>query len=401
MPITSHTSCGRWRDRFQQLDKLLMDTQPLWRPQPFKEVRPQWCQQYPQLTSDLLQINDKDLARLQSSTHDLQQLLGSYLPELQALPALTELSVLPRTEMQWPANHFFAAIPGRKRAQIEAFTATIGKVHEPIVEWCGGKGHLGRLLAMQWRTAVTTLEWNSQLCKDGARRADKAGVAQQFEVMDVLAPQRPLDLHGKHAVALHACGVLHRTLGQHVTQVNAPALDIAPCCYAVGVEDKYQSFTALGKLKLSRDDLRLAVTETVTAGSREVRLRDTEMAWKLGFNLLRAELFEESAYHSMKPISKGWLKMDFAGFCRQLALREGIRLPDTVHWADYEASGWQRQREVMRLLLVRSGFRRALELWLVLDMVCWLELNDYRVELGTFCERQLTPRNILISARRE
>jgi hypothetical protein len=105
-------------------------------------------------------------------------------------------------------------------------------------------------------------------------------------------------------------------------------------------------------------------------------------------------------YLPLKPIPKGWLALDFSGFCQALAAREGQALPSGVDWQHYEAAGWQRQREVMRLSLVRAAFRRALELWLVLDMANAIERHGYRVRLGTFCERELTPRNILISARR-
>ena len=53
----------------------------------------------------------------------------------------------------------------------------------------------------------------------------------------------------------------------------------------------------------------------------------------------------------------------------------------------------------MRLSLLRAAFRRALEMWLVLDMANFITENGYQVALSTFCERELTPRNILISAR--
>ena len=50
--------------------------------------------------------------------------------------------------------------------------------------------------------------------------------------------------------------------------------------------------------------------------------------------------------------------------------------------------------------LVRHLFRRPLELWVVLDYSMFLEEQGYDVRLGTFCERQLTPRNLLIDAEK-
>jgi hypothetical protein len=45
-------------------------------------------------------------------------------------------------------------IPGRKQQQIEAFAAAARPAAMPVLDWCGGKGHLGRLLALQWQLGV-------------------------------------------------------------------------------------------------------------------------------------------------------------------------------------------------------------------------------------------------------
>ncbi|MNF11686.1 hypothetical protein D3C80_2129510 [compost metagenome] len=52
------------------------------------------------------------------------------------------------------------------------------------------------------------------------------------------------------------------------------------------------------------------------------------------------------------------------------------------------------------LELPRSLFRRPLELWLLLDRALFLEEQGYQVMLGSFCQAQLTPRNILLLAER-
>ena len=65
-----------------------------------------------------------------------------------------------------------------------------------------------------------------------------------------------------------------------------------------------------------------------------------------------------------------------------------------------EREGWRRQRECMRLSLVRQAFRRPLELWLVHDLALHLVSQGYRIEIGTFCPPATTPRNILLSAQR-
>jgi hypothetical protein len=151
--------------------------------------------------------------------------------------------------------------------------------------------------------------------------------------------------------------------------------------------------------QLTRDDLRLAVTEAVTASPRLVRQRDREMAWKLGFDAWRRMSSPAGAYQTFKPVPAAWFRGGFADFLARMAAREGMPLPDAGLAESLESSGWHRQREVMRLSIVRHAFRRALEVWLALDLAMYLAGQGYAVDLGSFCERRVTPRNLLISAQ--
>lgn len=385
--------------RFRQLDAFLAEHAWMWRPQPFKEARPSWCARLPALSEGLLALSDEELARLTDDGAALMALLEEHVPGLGKLDELSRLPEYSTMTLTNPGPHFANGIPGRKWEQIKAFAEALGSVHTPVLEWCGGKGHLGRLLAAQWEHPVLTLDHNPELCHEGRQLARRAQVDQAFHLGDALAPSAADVVAGHHAVALHACGELHRTLVRRAIAAKAPALAIAPCCYHLLLDDDYRPFSANARLLPSRDDLRLAVTETVTAVGREIRLRDREMAWKLGFDHLRRQQSEDEEYRPIKPIDKSWLKLDFAEFCRALAKREGLELPETVAWQSVEAAGWQRQRDTMRFSLPRHAFRRAIEIWLVLDLANALCDNGYAVQIGTFCTRELTPRNILITAR--
>lgn len=382
--------------RLGALNELLQQLAALWRPQPFKQRRPPWCVTYPALDGALLALSEVELAELRGDDRRLWRWLARYEPafgSLEQLLALEELTAPSGEE----SRHLEWAVPGRKWSQISAFAGAIGPVRVPLLEWCGGKGHLGRLLGARWDVPVTTLEHNAALCSEGEGLARRARVAQRFERVDVLSPLVSMQ-GGRHAIALHACGELHRRLLRKAVAERAPALDVAPCCYHLGVDERYRPFTKEATLHLSRDDLRLAVTETVTSKPREVRLRDREMAWKLGFLALLAD-HGGGEYRPLRPIDKAWLDGEFSAFCRQLAEREGVELPAQSDWMEYEARGWQRQGEVMRLSLPRHAVRRAVELYLVLDAALYLQRHGYAVRLATFCAPELTPRNILISAR--
>jgi hypothetical protein len=150
---------------------------------------------------------------------------------------------------------------------------------------------------------------------------------------------------------------------------------------------------------VSGDDARLAVTEAVTAAPRRVRQRDREMAWKLGFDAWRRRQSGDDGYRSFRPVPAAWSRGSFGEFMQLMGQREKLEAPAASARDEFERRGWQRQREVMRLSIVRHAFRRPLEVWLALDLAVRLENDGYAVRLCRFCERRLTPRNLLISAR--
>lgn len=393
---------GVLETRYFRLDALLAEHASLWRPQPFKEPSPAWCDTWPALVAHVLALPDEAVDSLAGDNRALTEFIAAFVPELADLPRLIELPKLASPGLPPCApghtHHLHWEIPGRKAAQIQAFASQVGRAEGPFLEWCGGKGHLGRLLGAAWQVPVHTLELDAVLCGEGEVLARRAGVAQVFHAGDALAPEALVGTAGKHALALHACGDLHVDLIRRARDAGLKALDVAPCCH-------YRTATpeapplAGGSLHLDGNGLRLAVMDTVTASRREVRFRQREQAWKLAFIEWRQRVTGEGDYRSFKPVPDGWLRGNFANFCGRLAQRQGLPAPTSTDCAALEAEGWRRAAEVARLSLVRLAFRRALETWLVLDRALFLQSQGYAVRLGEFCPRQVTPRNLLISAR--
>lgn len=384
--------------RQRELDALLLRCADWWRPQPFREPQPAWCEANPALAAELAALDEAATAHLNDDGAAALALLARHRPEVAALAPLAELPRLPAAPLPARDPFWDWEIPGRKRAQIEAFAAAARSSGRPVLDWCGGKGHLGRLLALAWRQPVHSLELDGELCCAGRQLAERAGLDHQFVEADALAVAdwpRP----GQHAVALHACGELHHRLIRAGADCGATALDVAPCCYYRGVETHYRPLGAPQQLTLSRDDTRLAVTETVTASPRQTRQRDQAMAWKLGFDAYRRQ-FGDGVYRTFKPVPERWLRAPFGEFMAQMCARENLPPLSASAVAEFERTGWRRRDEVMRQSVVRHAFRRALEIWLALDLAVYLEGQGYGVTLGTFCERALTPRNLLVSARR-
>lgn len=392
-------------DRFARLTALLAEWQSVWRPLPFQHRELPWAPRFPALVEALLRLCDATWERLQADPFAASP-LATWLPvaELGELVALPEL---PADDAGLPAS-WCRHVGGRKWRQIEAFVPRMKVASgQVLVEWCAGKGHLARTLARRHGTDVTALEWQPALCDDGRALADRQGVAVRLQAQDVLAPgvERWLT-PDTHVAALHACGDLHVRLLE-VAAGSGSAVSLAPCCYHRTAAERYRPLSRLGRelagrhgLALSRDDLALAVQETVTAPRHARRNRERANAWRLGFDLLQRELRGVDDYLPLPSLAHGRLPDTFAGFCRWAAERKGVALPASVDWAAYEQAGRRRRDEVSRLELVRHLFRRPLEVWLVLDRLLSLEEGGFTVELGTFCDRALTPRNLLLRARR-
>lgn len=380
--------------RLQRLGALLVAHEELWRPSPFHVPRPRWCQAYPDYAAHLLGLEGDPVRALADDNQALIQLAAGFVPGLQELVGLIRL---PRVQdgpvAQGPG--LAAHVPGRKQAQIDAFAAGVGA---PVLEWCAGKGHLGRLISHRWQWPVLSLELDEALCRGGEELAGRARVRQDFLAADALRSATQEHLHGRHALALHACGDLHLALLRGAVAQKSPALDLAPCCYYRIATRAYVPLNPEADLRLSRDELHLAVSETVTAGARERRQRDRAMAWKLAFLEWRSTLGIPWG-RTFKPVPGAWYTQGFADWLQRLAQREGLAPPPSDAALTWESQGWARQREVVRLDLARLAFRRALEIWLALDQTLFLARHGYRVGLAEFCDRHTTPRNQLISAR--
>lgn len=384
--------------RHARLGSLLAHHEPLWRPAPFRHKRPEWCARSPALAASALALDDEALQTLEADEAARLRWLAAHFPELAELGDLIHFEPAARTSEPLPPR-LERDVPGRKLVQIAAFAGAIGRPRGPLLEWCAGKGHLGRVLGARWKLPVLSLEHDGALCREGERLAARAGIDQRFACANVLAPGQAERLAGRHVVALHACGDLHRALLEAVAIALPPAVDLAPCCFHKVADAGLAAMSSPSDIRLDRDVLRQSVADTATAPAREIRLRVRAMAWKLGFTELLRGAPEPRRPRALAGVPQVWLKESFEEFCRRLARRESVPVPAGTDWAALEASGWERRAEAARLGLVRAAFRRPLEAWLALDRARFLEQLGYTVRVVSFCDAQVSPRNLLISAR--
>ena len=392
--------------RFQALDEFLAAHQALWRPRPFTHHRQlPWEPHHPELGQWL---RARSLEQAEAAHGQPQQLQApAPFAELARLSVdLSRIGDLPQRTLPAPPARLSVDVPGRKWQQIQAFASSLQFQQAPRhwLDWCAGKGHLGRLLA-QDGNPLTCLEHNPQLIDAGRQLSQRLGLSAQHRQQDVLAADARDQLKPEHSpVALHACGDLHVRLLQLASRAGCRQLAIAPCCYNRINGPHYQALSSAARassLHLSLDDLALPLSETVTAGARVRRQRDLSMARRLAFDLLQRQLRGVDQYLPTPSLPPAWLAKDFAAYCHDLAALKQLPAPGVAtDWRRLEDQGWQLLAEVRNLELLRALFRRPLELWLLLDHALYLQEQGYAVRLGRFCSRQLSPRNLLLLAER-
>ncbi|OWL86681.1 class I SAM-dependent methyltransferase [Halopseudomonas aestusnigri] len=395
--------------RFTRLTDWLQRHQALWRARPFTTPVLAWEADWPELAGWL---RARSLADAEAAQSQPAQLLGAPEPFGQLAAEAQELCVLPRWEAAVSPSVpelLHRHIPGRKWQQITRFAAVAtARTPAPVerwVDWCAGKGHLGRLLAWQSGCPVCCLEWDAELNRSGAELSARLQVDAQHLDADVLQDSNAERLgRGDTLVALHACGDLHRQLIEQVVARQCRQLALSPCCYNRIAGASHQPLSLAGKtaaLPLSRDELGLALQQSATAGARELRQRDRSMAWRLAFDHWQRESRGVDNYLPTPSRAPGPQPQTLADFCLAMAAYHDLQLSAPADWQALEALGWQRLAEVRNLELVGGLFRRPLELWLVLERALYLQEAGYRVQLGEFCEPALTPRNLLLLAQRD
>ncbi|QYJ70092.1 SAM-dependent methyltransferase [Shewanella sp. FJAT-51649] len=436
------------RAHFIQLDKLLEQSRALWQVRAFEAKVLPWAAQFPRLATALWALDDAVLDTLDAEQSALVDALSPALQQDLAalgldwdlsllLSSFAELSLgsdidsdigsdsgsdigsdnnetatspcIDLTEMA----HFSAHIKGRKWEQITAFVQHLPDAGLPVLEWCAGKGHLGRLIAKARGVDVLSLEWQAMLCEEGQAFADKWHLSQRFICADAFAIEDKADENTAHqtnpfcaqqqAVALHACGDLHVRLLQLAAAAGTQALAISPCCYHLIQANQYQGLSTLAKdsaLHLTRHDLQLPLQQSVIANPKQQALRHQEIAWRLGFDALQRSCRGIDAYLPLPAIKQSQLSGEFAEFCDWAATQKAVTLAADCDFGAWLEIGKQRQRLTRRIDLAAHLFRRALELWLILDRCCFLQESGYRVTLREFCATSVTPRNALILAQK-
>ncbi len=396
---------------FVELDRFLFNHQEYWRYQPFQLVTHHHSGDFPwhntnRLLCQLLeQLSDVDVEQMRLHSDQLEQWIS---PNIQSLASWLQQASFPCSAaedqiLQSLNASIYNGIPGRKVAQLNAMASTVLEQHKGKrwLEWCAGKGYLGRIIAAASGQDVISFEYQPQLCDEGQAIARQKRLPMTFVQGDAFLPAAKSVFNSDmHALALHACGDLHVRLLEYGSEKHLPAITIAPCCYHLIQSDAYQPLSAAycnALLRLSREELRIPLQETVTGGERVKRHRQLEMTYRLGFDLIVKNELNQEEYLPVPSIKKSFLADGFVAFCHWAAEQKGYALAH-IDFDNYLLLAQNKFIQMEKLAMVQQAFFPLIEAWIVLDKVMYLEERGYRVAVTRFCDKSITPRNILIHA---
>ncbi|WP_197464535.1 methyltransferase [Marinomonas aquimarina] len=395
MNTSKQLSCSSYTDLFKTLDHWLAQHQSLWDVPSFHALDWPWLTRFPELCDWLQALPQAP------DVNQVEQALERCVAGFERLEWPWQ-SIAHRPLVE-PDSHFSAGIKGRKWQQIQAFSQAVAPL-SPVLEWCAGKGHLGKLIAYQHQVTVCSAEWQASLCQAGQKEAKQRQLPQRFIHADVLQGEglEPLR-QAQSAIALHACGDLHTTLIEQGIAAQLKYFAISPCCYHLTRDEQYQPLSQVARhaqITLTRENLKLAVKEVVTAGQREQRLKHTELVYRLGFDAWQRHVTGADRYLNVPSCNKALLGQGFVAFATWAAEQKSLSQYVAQHSFDgYQEIGQQRSEQVAKVEAICQYFRRPLELWLILDRALRLEEAGYRVTVEAFCDKALTPRNLLILAQ--
>lgn len=400
------------RSALDRLTDVLVRYEPLWRPRPFA-VRPApWEHREPELATWLRSLPERvvDALEADAHAHPVHPRYAALRDEVEAaaavgVPFTADAVAVPR-EATW-------RMPGRKLDQSRALASVVEPVtpHAPrFVDWCGGKGHLSRLVALRTEGRATVVDRDAALLQAGDRLHRRAGLTSTWCEANVLRDPAPrlaeLVADQDLALGLHSCGALTDALVEQVLATDTDVHASVPCCpHVVRSAAGYVPRSTAGRavatgydraIDFDRIALRLAIADEVVARAADRRTRRREMAWRLGADTVLRAIGATAGYDSLGNVSTADFQRSFGEFCAWAVEARGHALPDSFDAADAEREAWRTLHTVRSLALVRALFRRALEAWIVVDKALWLAEQGRGVALGTFCPRTVTPRNLLI-----
>lgn len=178
--------------RFTALDAFLIKHQALWKPRPFTHLQLPWEASYPKLSAWLRGRSLEDAERAHNHPADLVDAPEPFASLAKLSAELSGVGELAGRALEAAGHRLNVDVPGRKWQQIEAFAGRLSFASQPThwLDWCSGKGHLGRRLLGAGQQ-LTCVEYDPVLVASGQALSQRHHLHALHVQQDVLRGRRP------------------------------------------------------------------------------------------------------------------------------------------------------------------------------------------------------------------
>lgn len=400
--------------RLSQLHAFLERHQSIWRPRAFCDREAPWLEA--SLRDWLASLSWEAIEAYQQTPPPLEE----FHPTLRALhKEASALTQFPRANPErWPAweSDPRATLapaarrytPGRKLLQLAAIADRTAHWMQPtpVIDWCGGKGHLGRAIGGAWKSPIRVVERDASVIADGQQLHQQFGVETQFFQRDVMREDCGDVFEGAGVVyALHACGELSATLAERLPQTDVQRALLMPCCpHFTGEHSYWRPISAHGAqhpLQLTTPDLKLAIADEVVARPAIRAARRQEQLWRLCADVLLRQALGVEDYVTVGMLPPRAFRGELRDFIEAVFSARGLVAPSSAAIDTAERDAEEELRLVQAFGLTRAVFRRPLEVFILLDRALFFHEHGWVVTIEELFPRTASPRNLAIIAERD
>lgn len=369
---------------------------------------------------ELLQLTDDELYEfdcrrpVEKLKNTRTQKLVDSVKSLSSIPEIEKFPEIPLED--WA----FKGVKFKKRHEIQKIIPVLKKLNREkpfhhIVDIGGGVGHLARTLAHYHGIESVSLDTNQDFQEQGKKRAERFrklpgakpltfinltfGEPKDEEKLKKIVNPESL------VIGLHTCGNLANDVMKTSLAFNTFGLLSFGCCYHKMDPEKDfpQSKTYSDhSFKMTLHSLTLATRDHGATPKDEYT---TKRLVKFFRYILHFWLCEKHQLTNIFDVGENNTR-DYHGNFSDYAIPKlvnlGLALPKheelDVFYLKYSQSEKMQKLYVANLLRWQLG--RALEIYLLLDRACYLIENGYHVQLESYFDESLSPRNIGILAYR-
>lgn len=334
---------------------------------------------------------------------------------------LSELPVIPESPLPKMEDWAYNGMKKKKRHEIERIVPrlkTIKDRFDYVVDIGGGVGHLSRVISLYHSIPSISLDQDAYFQSIGEERLKKfrhPEGAASIRFVNVTfgheteQTEKLQDVFKKNSfsLGLHTCGPLANHLIQNTLDHQSAGLLSFGCCYhRLNPETEFplSRFYREHQLpKLNLYALSLATRSHAQMDRETFDTKERVKYYRYALHLFLMKHFHNKFFTEVGECHIRTYWAPFAGYIRSklTELKLDHQYTDEDFEQFYHDPETQHELRVMWLCnLIRWQLGRALEVYLLLDRVLYLEENGYETIIEQYFEESLSPRNIGILATR-